>query len=362
MLTLDDLDKENKLAPSPRRRPCTTYSRHPLPRHLHQRHCLSGPGLRSPHPAPGSPALRTPLQPGAVANGHGGRRLRQADPAHRAQDRRHRPDLYATIRPTAATRPSPSSSCAARPRCPRPDALLAILRDILLSVKLDNRERFTPTGPGEQGPDSRRPDGPDAATRVVIDRLRGPPSTRPTGLSEQMEGVSHLFFLRHLIAEVQADWPAVLEKLETIRPTLLNRKAMLCHVTTDAEGWAKSAAALGAFLADLPITPVERQTWDPVLPHRVTEGLTIPAQVNYVGKGVEPLRTRLPAPRLGGCHRQSPAHELALGADPGPGRGVRRLLRLRPPRRGLHLPLLPRPQPDQQPGCLRQGQRLLARD
>jgi Zn-dependent M16 (insulinase) family peptidase len=59
---------------------------------------------------------------------------------------------------------------------------------------------------------------------------------------------------------------------------------MLCNVTLDGENWAALHPKLSAFLEALPAAPAELVEWEPIsAPH--FEGLSIPAQVNYVGKG-----------------------------------------------------------------------------
>jgi Zn-dependent M16 (insulinase) family peptidase len=102
-------------------------------------------------------------------------------------------------------------------------------------------------------------------------------------VNEQMSGISYLFFLRRLIDQIDQNWEQVHERLEAIRQTLLNRSSMLCNVTTDAAGWGSAQPELGSFLAGLPDAAVAREPWvQSTVP--VSEGLTLPSQVNFVGK------------------------------------------------------------------------------
>ena len=78
--------------------------------------------------------------------------------------------------------------------------------------------------------------------------------------------------------------PGVLAKLERVREQLINRTGMIVNVTLDAENWVAFAPQLGAFLAELPAAPPVHFSWSPEL-NTLNEGLAIPAQVNYVGKG-----------------------------------------------------------------------------
>ncbi len=161
------------------------------------------------------------------------------------------------------------------------DDLLDILRDVLLTVKFDNLERFRQMVLEDKADQEAGliPGGHS----VVNGRLRAHFNTADW-VSEQMDGVSNLFFVRRLADEIENDWHSVLQKLETMRQLLLNRNAMLCNVTLDADNWAQFRPKLAAFLGDLPATDVSPAVWQRE-PLPANEGLTIPAQVNYVAKG-----------------------------------------------------------------------------
>lgn len=159
--------------------------------------------------------------------------------------------------------------------------LLDILRDVLLTVKLDNRERFRQMVLEEKAGEEAGlvPQG----HLVVHTRLRSQ-FTEAGWVDEQMGGLNYLYFLRELADAIDKDWPSVLEKLEAVRHALLNRNTMLVNVTLDADNWSKVQPQLGDFLAALPSGSGDLAVWKPALT-RIHEGLTIPAQVNYVAKG-----------------------------------------------------------------------------
>ncbi|MGC9520450.1 MAG: insulinase family protein [Anaerolineae bacterium] len=161
------------------------------------------------------------------------------------------------------------------------DELLAILRDVLLTVRLDNKPRFVQMLLEKKAQEEASiiPMG----HRVVASRLRAKYSAAHW-VAEQISGVDYLFFLRRLAEEVEQDWPAVLKKLETVRRLLVNRSTMLCNITLDAENLKSAEPKIADFLAALPATEIDEATWSPSL-NPNPEGLTIPAQVNYVGKG-----------------------------------------------------------------------------
>ena len=159
--------------------------------------------------------------------------------------------------------------------------MLNIMRDVLLTVSLDNQERFRQMVlRAKAGVESGLiPSGHAVANR----RLRS--YFNESGwASEQMNGIAYLFFLRRLAEQVENDWPSVLAKLEQVRSILISRQNMLANVTLDGENWQNFQPQLANLLAQLPDVSVERRMWDWKRPLQ-NEGLAIPAQVNYVAKG-----------------------------------------------------------------------------
>jgi len=69
-----------------------------------------------------------------------------------------------------------------------------------------------------------------------------------------------------------------------MRALLINRSALLVNATTGADGWASIQPKVKEFLDALPALPFQRKRWTPE-PMADFEGMTLPAQVNYVGKG-----------------------------------------------------------------------------
>ena len=164
---------------------------------------------------------------------------------------------------------------------PQSDALLAILRDVLLTVKLDNPERFQQMVlEAKAGQESSLIPGGHGVVRTRLDAH----FDEAGWVAERIGGVSYLFFLRQLAKDVEGDWPSVLEKLQEVRRLLIDRNAMICNVTLDASNWAQFRPKLAGFVDALPrhagvVTEWQRDGFPPC------EGLTIPARVNYVAKG-----------------------------------------------------------------------------
>jgi Zn-dependent M16 (insulinase) family peptidase len=166
------------------------------------------------------------------------------------------------------------------------DELLSILRDVLGRARLDDRARFRQLVLEQKASlESRLV---PAGSSYVDKRLRAN-FFESDWAEEQMGGVSHLFFLRKLANDVETNWGGVLAKLESIRSTLVDRGSMLCNVTAEAGHWAKLKQKLADFLAELPRRTVKAAQWR-IADGPSSEGLFIPAKVNYVGKGANLYR------------------------------------------------------------------------
>jgi presequence protease len=159
--------------------------------------------------------------------------------------------------------------------------MLAILRDVLLEAKLDNRERI------EQMVREAKASAEAAlipnGSAIVGGRLRAGIS-ESDWVTEQMSGIDYLHFLRGLADRMNKGEDDVLVALTRIRDTLINRPAMICNITTDGVNMHRFKGEMTHFLAEMPDHVVPQMKWPtPNLP--AFEGLTIPAKVNYVGKG-----------------------------------------------------------------------------
>lgn len=159
--------------------------------------------------------------------------------------------------------------------------MLNIMKDVLLTTKFDNRERFKQIVLEEKaGLESGIvPSGHS----LVNTRLRA--QFGESGwTNDEMKGISYLFALRELASDIDRRWKSVLKKLETMPDLLINRKTAIVNVTLDSENWKTFKPQLESFLASLPAKSVQLSAFD-VQPSIQKEGLTIPAQINYVGKG-----------------------------------------------------------------------------
>jgi len=159
--------------------------------------------------------------------------------------------------------------------------LVDILRDVLLGVRLDDRDRFRQILLESKA--RKEQSLVPAGHQVVATRLMSHFS-EPDWAAEQMGGLESLFSLRELLKMVDEDWPGVLSRLEEIRRTLVQREGLVLNVTVDQKGWSNAEPLLEGFLESMPRGENAPQSWSPTHPPRF-EGLFLPAQVNYVGKG-----------------------------------------------------------------------------
>ncbi len=159
--------------------------------------------------------------------------------------------------------------------------LLNILKDVLLGAQLDNRERIKQIVLEEKAglESSLVPSG-----HVYVNQRLRAQFGESGWAKDQMSGIGYLFALRALATDVDKKWKLVLQKLEAMREALITRQALICNVTLDAANWESFKPQLDTFLSALPAREVRIESFG-VHPEEKKEGLTIPAQVNYVGKG-----------------------------------------------------------------------------
>ncbi|GGF46210.1 peptidase M16 [Youhaiella tibetensis] len=159
--------------------------------------------------------------------------------------------------------------------------MLAIMADIIHTARLDNHERIKQMVLENKAGFEGRLAG--AGSGLMSSRISAA-LREADWASEQMGGITQLFFLRKLVDEVQNDWPAVQAKLERIRELLFARASAIANITADAAIWQGARPELEAFLKGLPVSTGSTGAWSPLLTPR-NEAFTFPGQVNYVAKG-----------------------------------------------------------------------------
>lgn len=169
---------------------------------------------------------------------------------------------------------------------PQTGELLAIFSDVLRSARLDNRERLRQMVLEDKaGFESMIT---DVGHRIVNLRLKAG-LDEADWAAEQMSGVSQLLFLRDLVDKLDNDWPAVHAALERIRTLLVRQGNLIANVTVDGDAWRAIEPDVRSFLAGFSRELSVPATWQPSAAGR-PEALTLPSQVNFVGKGVDLYR------------------------------------------------------------------------
>jgi len=161
--------------------------------------------------------------------------------------------------------------------------LIDIFKDLLLHVRLDNRQRFRQMVLEEKARQERVliPSG----HQFINLRLRAHLNAADWA-AEQMGGISYVFFLRELARAVDENWEKVLDVLEKMRRLLISGNTLILNITLDEKRWTRLEPSVDELLDSLPDQTVEEKEWAWSMP-LVFEGLTIPSQVNFVGKGFD---------------------------------------------------------------------------
>ena len=158
--------------------------------------------------------------------------------------------------------------------------MLDIVRDVLLSAKLDDKDRFK-----QMVLETR-----SSLEAGIIGSGHSFAGTRLDAqfgvagwIGEEMGGVSYLERIRALVSRVESDWEGVMRDLETIRNAVLQQKGAMVNLTGDEGALTAADKSLNDFWASIAPTSVDQVAWNLTLP-RQNAALTVPTQVNYVAK------------------------------------------------------------------------------
>lgn len=158
--------------------------------------------------------------------------------------------------------------------------MLAIVQDALTLARFDDRERFRQMVLEEKAglEHALVPSG----HHFVGLRLRSRFNLADS-LQERMGGIENLLFLRDLSDRIDSDWPGVLADLEALRHAIVRDRGSVVNLTMDEDMLSAHAPRFRELLSSLPEVPAASLSWN-MLDASGSEGLIIPAQVNYVGK------------------------------------------------------------------------------
>jgi presequence protease len=174
--------------------------------------------------------------------------------------------------------------------------LFELFETILLKAKLDNQERFRQIVLEEkaQSEASLIPSG----HRLIGLRLKSR-LTEADRMSEKINGLEQLFFLRKLAERIDSDWAGVLADLEAARKAIIKARNAVFNVTIDKESYGKLKPQIVRFVAALPSVRSDGAAAD--MPKAAGGGIVVaaaaggvrtapglellvaPTQVNFVG-------------------------------------------------------------------------------
>ncbi|MGC9193882.1 MAG: insulinase family protein [Syntrophobacteraceae bacterium] len=163
----------------------------------------------------------------------------------------------------------------------RTPELAQILAEILGAVKLDDKERFRQIVLEEKARQERKfvPSG----HQVINQRIRAH-FNLADWVKELTDGISYFLFLGNLAQKIDQDWKGVLSDLEKVRGLLVNRSSTVFNLTADKNDLQTIEPAVRTILDSLPDFTPALPEWQPAL-FPEFEGIIVPSQVNFVGKG-----------------------------------------------------------------------------
>jgi Zn-dependent M16 (insulinase) family peptidase len=159
--------------------------------------------------------------------------------------------------------------------------MLEVIHDILLTTNYDNQERFQQIISERK---ARMESSLIPGGHGVVNRRLKASHSLGGWLSEQVHGIENLFFTRDLIEEIDQDWDAIADSFAQIRELVVNRSGLVVNLTLDRENFNQMRPLVTSFVERIPVKEHPAQTWQPEF-FTQGEGLAVPAQVNYVGKG-----------------------------------------------------------------------------
>ncbi len=162
------------------------------------------------------------------------------------------------------------------------DDLFDILRDILMNVRLDNKERFRQIVLESKSglEQSVIPGG----NRMINLRIRAN-FNKADWANEEMSGFNTILFMRKLVERIDNSWKDVLAELEEMRSILIRKENMIVNATIDEKNWHNCYERAEFLMGSIQSSGQDYPGWNPDYPKEF-EGFVIPSLVNYVGKGL----------------------------------------------------------------------------
>ena len=163
------------------------------------------------------------------------------------------------------------------------ESMTSIMADALTGANFNDKERFQRMVLEEK---ARLEQTVIPSGHILVSSRLGARFSTAGHVQETLNGVAQLQFVRELTENFDKRWPEVLERLESLRKRIAGRGNALFSVTLDGDHYAGIEPHLNALVRALPDKTLTGKSDWPIGTYPVHEGLTIPAQVNYVGKAV----------------------------------------------------------------------------
>jgi presequence protease len=159
--------------------------------------------------------------------------------------------------------------------------LTSILHDVMHGARLYDRDRIRQLLLEEK---AQTEEGIIPSGHSIVDSRLRASFTDSAWIDEQTGGISYLFFLRELLANFDDRWPALRDRLDGLKRLLFNQRNLVVNATLDQDGFQQFRPHLETLVGGLPDVAPSPATWKRDFAPG-SEGLTMPAQVQYVGKG-----------------------------------------------------------------------------
>ncbi len=160
--------------------------------------------------------------------------------------------------------------------------LMDIMRELILDVNLDNKDRFLQLVLEEKARFEKNllPSGHDIVARRICAGL-----SESGWLEEKTKGISYLFFLRRLSELIKSNWDQVYSDIVRTYEWIINRKNMLINITCPQNGFERYEKEIDEFIYTVPDSERRSFEWKRETTMAKPEALLIKAKVNFVGKG-----------------------------------------------------------------------------
>lgn len=167
---------------------------------------------------------------------------------------------------------------------PQISELSDLMQEIALTTDFDNKDRIVQlASQARSGAQSSLV----SSGHMVANASLAAQTTKAGWLSGQFSGVEQYKFLSELLKRIEdGGWEGVLQQLKALQACIFNKASCtILNITSDAEHLDPAQASLEKLASNLPVDESSGPVLlDPTLGRRA-DGIVVPTQVNYVGKG-----------------------------------------------------------------------------